>query len=171
MQSIFANLFLLLQAKLATIANGEQPAFRHIDFDMGQLDEETPPITYPAILIDFDQFNWQDMAENCKIGEGPITLKLVFAPYSGTSNITNPTFREKGLTYFELEKKVKSALDGWCPDGNGYSPLDYESVTTDKSRTDLRVRAMTFSIGIEDYSDQTTFTKTPFTPNINTQLQ
>jgi len=175
MTSIFANLFTLLQSKLATIPTGTRPF--HVDHDNGQLEDEKPAIGFPAILIDFDNFQWQNLGSQAKMGEGMVVLKLVFAPYSGSSNITNPVFKEKGLNYYELEQAVKSALDGWCPDETTdvYSPMCYEAVTTSKLRTDLRIREMAFSIGIDDYSDVTQPTYTPativITPEINTSLE
>ena len=170
MTSIFANLFLLLQAQLQTIVDGSgNPAFPFIDHDLGQLEDQVPAIgPGPAILIDFDKFNFQDIGENCQTGEGPVILKVVFKPYSGTSANTPDAYKQKGLNYYELESQVKAALNGWCPDpaGDIYGPLDFDSVTTSKERTDLRIRVMVFTLGIDDYSNKTPSTTAPFTLNI-----
>ncbi len=173
MTSIFANLFLFLQAKLNAITVDGNKAFRIIDHDLGQLEFETPPLTYPAILIDFGEAIFTDMGENCKVGEAAITLKVVFTPYSGTSNIVPDNYKQKGLNYYELEGVVKKELDGWCPDETTdiYSPLDFVNAVTDKSRTDLRIRVMTFAIGIDDYSNKPERTFTPVTPNIGVELE
>ncbi len=157
METILFNLYLLLQARLAAITDGDKPVFRWIDHDLGQLEDEKPALSYPAILIEFDEFTFTDLAENCKMGEGNIVLKVVFDPYSSTSNITNPVFKEKGLKYYKHEGMIKQALDGWCPDETSdvYGPLDFMSASPGKERTDLRIRQMVFSIGIDDYSGAT----------------
>jgi hypothetical protein len=174
MNSVLANLFLLLQAKIDSITVADVKQFRHIDFDFGQLDEETPPLSYPAVLIDFDKIEWQDIGENCKMGEGYVILKLIFTPYSGTSNIIKEEFRLKGLGYLGLEKLLTDNLDDWCPDATTdiYSPFNYVTAVTNKQRPDLgiRVRDIAFSLSIEDFGNKTQITFTPVTPDITGEI-
>lgn len=156
MDAILKSLFTSLQDKLSDIKDDTgKNIFGIVDFDFGQLEDERPALSYPALLIDFSDVNWQQLAENCRTGDMLISIKLVFTPYSQTSNITNPTFKEKGLKYFELEKIVQSTLEGWTPNPpEVFSALTAEKVTTSKERTDLRIRVLTYSIGIDDYSNK-----------------
>jgi hypothetical protein len=62
------------------------------------------------------------------------------------------------LKYYDLEHDIYKALQGWCPDDNdpdalgGFGSLIRTGAVTEQRKDSIRVRVMSFSIGIEDYS-------------------
>lgn len=164
MNSVFSNLFLALQQRLGGLG-GRDKTIRYIDHDLGQLLQEKPPLSYPAILIDMSEFNFKMLGRNVQTAEGIVKLRLVLSPHSATSSLTPIEQREKGLKFYEVEHAVHQALQQWQPvyldeegrdtiRSNYFGVLSRAEVRTDNKRADLRVRALSYRIAFEDYSTQ-----------------
>jgi hypothetical protein len=165
MNSINALLFLALQQYILSLrySNGT-PVIRTVDHDLGFLEDDMPPLSYPAVLIDMSSFNFTNYSEHVQKAEGIITCRLVFAPYSGTNNHVPVDFVKKGLQYYEIEHIVHKALHTWSPqylvDDSNVIPDDIfgslirTATKTDTSRRDLRVRNLSYRLAYEDYSTQ-----------------
>lgn len=164
MKSTNSFLFLALQAQIAAITLDNVKVFRFIDHDLGFLDEDIPALSYPAVLIDMNDTRYADMAENSQMGVKTVMLKVVFAPYSATNNLTPDAWKEKGLNYYEIEELLHEAIQGWQPayvteDVDRlelFGAFDRTSARTDLRRKDLRVRLITYTIGFEDYGTRST---------------
>lgn len=197
MKNILSMLFLSLQKRIDSILDeNNEKVFRYVDHDFGFLDEDIPPLSYPAVLIDMNDTNWKNLGGHCQEGDHIVSLKIVFAPYSSTSNITPIDYVEKGLGFYEIETELNDKIHCWAPDYNVIvTPADPDAdppvaevtkdlladVTgsftrlksmTDKSRKDLHIRKVFYGISIEDYgtrSDKNRI-KVPFTPNITEEI-
>jgi hypothetical protein len=173
MENLKSFLYLALQAQIDTILDSEgNKVFRYVNHNLGFLDEDIPQLLYPAVLIDFRAFQYSNMSRNVQIGEGQVVLTVVFAPYSGTSNVTNEEFRKKGLGFYEKENALHKAIQGWSP---AYmvettdvlefcGAFDRVSDDTDMKRKDVRIRRITYSIGFEDYGTMAQLTLIPAPP-------
>ena len=148
MNAPFANIFLSLQEHIqASVA-----AIKYIDQDLGQLKSGTrPPIAWPCVLIDFEDFNFENLGENVQTARGIITLRLGFAPHSGSSQATPSPYQQQAIGYYDLEWSLHKALQGWPP-GDDYGHLSRISATTQKRTDAYRVRELRYSIAFEDYS-------------------
>lgn len=163
MNSKFSQLFLALQQRLSGLG-GRDKTIRYIDHDLGQLLQEKPPLSYPAVLIDMGEFNYKMLGRNVQTAEGIVKLKLVLSPHSATSSLTPIEQREKGLKFYEVEEAIHQALQQWQPvyliEGrdtirpNYFGAFSRVEARTDNKRTDLRVCELSYRIGFEDYSTQ-----------------
>ena len=183
MNSPFALLFLSLQSQIADLAdNAGNKYFKYVDQDLGQLEahngDNRPPVSWPCVLIDIDQMSFKSIGTNVQEGVGQFTIRIGFIPYSNTNVITPQQYREKALQYYDLEYKLHLHLQGATPgDITGYETLQnifgaYDRLATEtEQRSDLiRVRKLTYTIGMDDYSTKTAQTFTPAAIHITDQF-
>lgn len=172
MNSIFANLFLTLQDRIAALVDDNNNKYiQFTDQEMGQLEFYTatnlPPVDWPCILIDVDTFRFKQLGMNTESGDGLITLRLGFPPFSTSDSYTPAEFKEKALYYYELEQIIHQAMQGWrpvltaeqCPDNtqraafnNACGSLSRVSAETEQRQDFIRVRVLKYAIAIEDNS-------------------
>lgn len=165
LQSLFGNLFLAIQAKLATI-----PAIRHIDHEYGQLEDYNnkdgrPPVSFPCVLIDIDQATASNTSDNSQLVECSIILRIADAPHSATGQSTPASYKEKALNFYELEDTIHRALQGWEP-GDDYNALIRSNVNTERREDYIRVRQVRYTTGFDDYTTAATRSKTTAAPSI-----
>lgn len=149
MNSPFARLFLALQERIAQ----QVPDIKHIAQDMGQLSAKSrPPVSWPCLLIDFDDFHYDNLAENVQIAKGTVKLRLGFSPHSATGKDMPADYREAALAYYDIEWDVHKALQGWSPDGEEYGHLMRATAATQRRQDGYRVREISYTISFDDYS-------------------
>lgn len=149
MFSPFARLFLAIQQRIAQ----QVPAITHIAQDTGQLSVKSrPPLSWPCALIDFDEFTFNDLAQNVQLAKGIVIIRLGFAPHSPTGLDTPPDFREAALSYYDIEWALHRALHGWSPDGDEYGHLTRATASTQCRHDSYRVRELSYTISFDDYS-------------------
>lgn len=152
MNSPFANLFLAIQQRIQASVTD----ITYIDQDLGQLKNNDKPsfrpaVSWPCVLIDFDDFSFQNLAENVQTTEGTVVIKLGFAPFSSSGQATPDTYREKAIGYYDLEWNLNKVLHGWAP-GDDYGYLVRSTAITEKRTDTIRVREIRYRITFEDYS-------------------
>lgn len=152
MNSPFANIFLALQSYI----QANVTVIKYIDQDLGQLKSSArPPVAWPCVLIDFEDFNFENLSENVQTAKGVITLRLGFPPYSNSSQATPSQYIRQAISYYDLEWTLHKALQGWSP-GDDYGHLTRISATTQKRTDSYRVRELRYAIAFEDYSTKPT---------------
>ena len=170
MESPFGTLLIALQDRL----KAKVPAIRWIDQDTGQLEvqAERPPVSFPCVLIDFENFLFEDAGEAIQFASGTVLLRLAWPPFSQTNNVTPAEWKEKGLAYYDIEWAIYKALHGWkpgattpLPEGGRYGYMMRVSSETEKRDMDiLRVRALRYSITFEDYNASPEYNMAPMPP-------
>lgn len=171
MESIFSLIFLAIQNRIID----QVTTIKHVNEDTGQLMDENPALSYPCVLIAIERGTFTDLAENAQIGTVNITIKLVVAPRSATANNTPTDYKKKGLDYYELEQDLHKALQGWAPayvdvvDGPDLladvcGALSRTQSIQNRSRADLRIREITYTLGIDDYTTKRIQLFEPVTP-------
>jgi len=170
MNSPFANLFLAIQQHI----QDNITAINYIDQDLGQLknDRNTvrPSVTFPCALIDFEDFNFESLAENAQTAKGTIVLRLGFAPFSNSSQSTPTNYIESAISYYDIEWDLHKALHGWSP-GTDLGYLTRTSVCTQKRSDTIRVREIRYSLAFEDYSTANTIQQVTVPAAITPQIQ
>ena len=156
MNAPFANIFLALQQRIQSAV----PTIKYIDQDLGQLSNARPPVSWPCVLIDFEDFSFDDLSEQVQLSSGVVVLRLGFAPHSGSSQATPSTYIQQALGYYDIEWALHKAIHGWTPGGDVGS-LTRTSVTTQKRNDNYRVREIRYSLSFEDYSTKRNITLTP----------
>lgn len=147
LSSPLANLF----EKIITRIQAQVAAFRYINLDWNQLDFQQPPITYPALLIDFVDTAFAQM-QFYQDGTAIVQLKLVYRSLTDTSNLTQAQYREAALEFFELEQDVYEALQAWYADNLLANAMIRTNAATEKRDDGLRVRVITFQCTFSDAS-------------------
>ncbi|HAT3998571.1 TPA: hypothetical protein I9Y90_000053 [Elizabethkingia anophelis] len=107
------------------------PEIKYIDLDYGQLQEEMPPLSYPAVLVRISE-DRVDIHHMYQQVTGNITLTVIDKLKSETNNITSEEQRKKGIAYMQLNEKIHKALQG-------YKDKTYEPFTN-KSKSDQLIR-------------------------------
>jgi hypothetical protein len=164
MNSQFANLFLAVQTQIAAVAS-----VKHVDQDLGQFEDERPPVTFPAVLIDVDNFIFSDAGENIQLANGQLILRIGFPPYSASSNVVPTQYKQSAINYYDIEYAIHAALQGWSP-GDAFGKLDRVSARTEKRTDNLRVRIVTYSIAFEDYDNAIAHSFIPATMDLTTEF-
>lgn len=91
----------------------EIPELKYIDLNFGQLQEEKPPLIYPAVLINIDASVTDDVQDIFQIMTGNFDLTLC-VKILNESNAASPVeVREKALEYFEISEKIYKKLQGF----------------------------------------------------------
>jgi hypothetical protein len=124
------------------------PIFRWIDFDLGQLEEDTPPVSYPCALIGFDDLNdISDYTNGSQQGTQFVTIKLAFKKFERTHSKTTPQYREEALSHLDAVSLVHKALNNL--EGECFNTLSRTGMSQDK-RLDLRVYSLQYATRIFD---------------------
>lgn len=149
MKAPFSDLFMAIQQRIAHDA----PSIVHIAHEHGQLNTKgRPPVSWPCVLIDFEDFKFSNLSEYVQMASGTVVIKLGFAPQSPTTQGTPDPYKLSALSYYSIESELHLALHGWSPVEDECGSLCRVSATTQK-RTDMyRVRELRYSITFDDYS-------------------
>lgn len=116
MNSPFATLLLQLQSHL----RAAMPGITYIDQDLGQLRPGArPPVSWPCALIDFEDFKFDNLAEQVQTASGIVVVRLGFAPHSATAAAAPADYREQALAYYDIEWR----LTRHCKTGVPATPL------------------------------------------------
>lgn len=151
MDNFFAQFLLDFQNRI----NLKMPEIKYVDQDLGQLgqvgEDEKPPLSYPAILIDFPNTDFSNISAGAQLGIVQISIQLIFAPYSQSWQKVPLSVREKALEYLVIEQKLHKALQNW--NGDYFQPLIRTSIKSQNNNdVGLRVRNLNYTTQYEDYS-------------------
>jgi hypothetical protein len=97
------------------------PELQWIDYDWGQLNDESPAIAYPCALIDISFPDCKTLAEGPEATEqlvnATITIKLAFQPFGDSRAGINADVQNIGLKPLDTVALVHKKLQAWG--GNG----------------------------------------------------
>ncbi|WP_076752768.1 hypothetical protein [Elizabethkingia anophelis] len=110
---------------------GTVTEIKYIDLDYGQLQEEMPPLSYPAVLVRISESR-EDVDNLYQIVTGNITLTVINKLMGESNSLAPQLAREKGLAYMQLNEKIYKALQGYKD--------SYYSTFTNKSKADQLLR-------------------------------
>ncbi len=105
------KMYLKLLELLGTI-----PDIKYIDLDYGQLQEEVPPLAYPAVLIKVSESR-EDVNEVFQIVSGSMSLTVISKNLGETNAMAPEAVRKNSLAYLALNEKIYEKLQGYHADG------------------------------------------------------
>ncbi|MCD6011654.1 MAG: hypothetical protein K0Q79_1516 [Flavipsychrobacter sp.] len=189
MNSPFALLFLAMQERIGAIIDPDtsDPLFAFIDQDYGQLERTIsglPSVSFPCALIDIEDADFDNAGDNTQTATLKISIRVGFAPYSSTSGLTPEEWKLRALAFYEQEQALHLALQGWSP---GEVTITEEPLATadlsdtfghfirvhthSERRVDtLRIRHLTYTIGMQDYSTRPVVTMAEVEPDIEDEV-
>lgn len=132
------EIFTAIQAKI----QADVAAIRWVDFDMGQIDQTQPPVSFPVVLVDFSAAIVEPTGDDTTTETLVVELTVGFKLRERTHSKANNTFREEALSHLDLLEDVRHAIDGLS--GDTFSSLNYSGFTRDR-RADYRVYHVTFT--------------------------
>lgn len=149
----YKDLFLAISDKLATLVdeNGK-PVFQWIDFDLGQLEEQTPSVSFPCALIDFEElsdiYTYVNGSEN---GTQAITIRLAFKKFERTHTKVPSLFQAEALAHLDAVALAHKALANLS--GASFSTLARTGQSRNK-RPDIRIYELYYGSRIFDDSGE-----------------
>ena len=165
--SFFKQFFLDLQEHLKVTV----PEVRFIDQNLGQWGDENfrSSVSFPAILIDFPNTSYSEIANGSQLGLANIELTLMFNTGSQSYNLATLPVKEKALEYLKLENKLIANLQKWQM--NYFTPLVRTSALgKNKNEIGLRIRELNFTTSFEEYLEDETEQETEFTFSLTGQI-
>lgn len=91
----------------------EIPEIKYVDLNFGQLQEEKPPLVYPAVLITMDEATFDDAQNQFQIITGNFDLTICMKMLGETNNLAPEETRTKALEYLEVAEKIYKKLQGY----------------------------------------------------------
>jgi hypothetical protein len=166
MNSYFANIFLAIMQRI----QAEVPEIIFIEHDLGELEgySDRPKVGFPCALVDFDGWSFENMGDNTQTAEGDVVIKLAFAQYGQTNNITDLALRKAALNYYDIEYKLHKALHGWSP-ADTVGHLTRTSVITSNLPMGVRMRTLRYRLAFEDGDTQPVWNMQPLPPMVIVQ--
>ncbi len=132
------EIFIAIQARL----KAQVAALRWIDFDLGQLDQATPPVSFPCALIAFTKGQYEVAGQNTTIGILTVEIAVAFRLYERTHSAADEGFQANALEHMDTVDAVRVALEGFS--GTGFEALSFSEFNMDR-RADLRVWRLRFT--------------------------
>lgn len=139
------------------------PGIRFINQDLGQLEfyDTKPPVSWPCVLIDVGELNFEEHLHNMQIATANIIIRLALTTYSDVSSLTTDQVRELGLKFFELEHELCNVLHNWQPPHDELGALVRTATATEKRDDNIRVRQITFTTSLQYDAEALAPTETP----------
>lgn len=138
-----------LYLKLLELLKGIKD-INYIDMDMGQLNEEVPPLSYPACLIDIALPSCSDIHSDLQQVSAIFSVKVITKSIGETNSLTPEEVRVKSLEYLALQDKVYKILQGY--QDNNFYPFSRKSVQPSNLRKGLKISVLTFETSFHDYT-------------------
>lgn len=147
----------ILYKDLLERLDDQVPELRWIDYDQGQIDfpAESYPVDFPALLIDFENTEWEDVGQLVQGGTLTISFRTAFRLYEDMNNHTPAESRNNGLLKLRLLNKIHKALHGFG--GEHYNGLSRTRQFTEKREDGLKVVVMQYETYIRDAHAMTTY--------------
>ena len=111
------NIFLAIQDRLSGI-----PELKHIDKDWGQLQQERPPVQWPAALLDIEQAVYTQMGRGTQRAEADITVTVANANLQRSSAAVAASKRSNAYTTIDLLDAIHQKLQLFS-NGGMFTPL------------------------------------------------
>lgn len=132
-----------ITAKILEVTN-----VRWVDFDLGQLEQEAPPVSYPCVLVGLGQspvFNLTDGTDQVELS---VTIRVAFRLYERTHNVNTDTYRDKALEHLDTLANIHAKLNGLS--GTNFNAIGRVGYWANERRADIRVYTATYQTLLED---------------------
>lgn len=86
------------------------PEIRWVDFDLGQLDADPPPVSWPCVLVGFDDSEFVDLLQGVQQGRWMVEIKVGFKLRERTHSKADASFRAEALSHIDVLQRLHLAL-------------------------------------------------------------
>jgi hypothetical protein len=133
------NVFKEIQTKIAAAV----PAIRWVDFNLGQLNEEKPPVSWPCLLVGFGSASYSRLGPTQDVGELNVEITLGFLLRERTHSKNTENYRDEALAHLDTVDAVIVALKGLS--GDTFTDMQLVSTANDQ-RADYRVYRLGWTV-------------------------
>lgn len=157
---------------LQEVVKSQVPEFRYVDQNLGQWgnDNFKVAVSLPAILVDFPNTGYSELANGSDLGSTEVKLTLFWDVNSQSYNIAPTNVKNKALEYYEMEKKLVRVLKTWTTDY--FTKLvRTNAVSRNQNELGLRIRELSFATEHEEYLEDETEQTVEFTIDFSGQIQ
>ncbi len=144
----------------------EVPALKWIAEDIGQLDIENPPVSFPCALISYTNSTYEELGNMNQGGLVTINIRLAFNAHADTYAVAPESHLDASLERFEVENNVYKALHGWG-DEDGFQGLSRVSSASERRADGMKVRELQFTTYYIDGSAVPVYTAQAVSLNVN----
>jgi len=147
MNSIFAKIMFDLQNHIKTA----MPELRQVDQYLGQDQTDTrPSLLFPAVLIDFENTEYQQTGSGSQFGICTLSVRLCHANFTTATSKSADALREASMQAYELEAKLVNTIHLWEPQLQYCQPL-VRTADQSENRNDIgmRIRTIAFTTAFE----------------------
>lgn len=102
------DIFILIDDIIRT----EVPEVRWVDFDLGQMDMEAPPVSWPCVLIGFSDTEFSDLLTDTQVGLVTVELRVAFNLKERTHSLADTAWRDIALSHLDTLHKIHMAMQG-----------------------------------------------------------
>src|SRR3990167_7355421 len=121
---------------------------RYVDLDLGQLEAEDPPVSFPCFLVGLgggDVFNLGNGVDQVELN---FTVRVAFKLYERTASITAKTYRDAALAHLDKLALIHAALNGLA--GTNFNAIARTAYWSNERRADIRVYSAAYGTLLED---------------------
>lgn len=112
-----------------------------VDYDLGQLDQTTPPVSWPCALFSFNSGDYESISTQNDTGTIAIEVVLGFKVLERTHSVAQESYSDQALEHIDTVEAIRIAVSGLS--GLSFSTIGYKGFTKDK-RSDYRVWRLRF---------------------------
>lgn len=136
---------------------------RLVDFDLGQLEQEVPPVSFPCILIGLGGSPVVANGQGVDQVALNITVRVAFRLYERTSSINADTYRDQALAHLDTLKDINAVVNGLS--GTNFSALALTQYWSNEKRADIRVYQASYGCLLESSTTDSNGVPSSTTPN------
>lgn len=133
-------------------------AIRWVDFDLGQLEQEIPPVSWPCALVQFQDGLFVNLAVGSQQATLNIKIRIAHKVFERTHSKTNASYQAAGLAHLDVINDLHDALEGL--EGTTFTALNRQGFATEP-RADLRVYSLIYQTV---YRENKTSEENKYTP-------
>lgn len=139
------------------------PGIRYVDFDLGQLEVENPPVSFPCILVGLGGSPVVSNGAGIDQVSLNFSVRVAFKLFERTSNINADTYRDQALAHLDKLKDVNAALNGLV--GTSFNAIQLVQYWRNEKRADIRIYEATYGTLLEATTDDSNGDPSTTTPN------
>lgn len=124
------------------------PSVRWVDFDLGQLEQEAPPVSYPCVLVGLGQSPVYQQLGTVDQVELSITVRVAFKLYERTHSVNADVYRNAALEHLDTLANIHAALNGLS--GTNFNAIGRIGYWANERRADIRVYSATYQTLLTD---------------------
>ena len=160
---MFKDLFQHISDQIETVKDtNNQPLIRWVDFDLGQLDEENPPVSFPCALLTFgDVGDFLTYTDGAQQGTMTVTVRIGFKLRERTHSKVSPLYRGEALEMLNTVEAVHDALQG--TDGENFGQIERSALRNER-KTEIRVFELDYQVIIHTPSPTWKINGGPYIP-------